>query len=137
MLQSAVAHSRQAALQEGISLVWGCTPPVRDEPRADTAHRLWCPVGTQRGKRNWLLNSIIPAWQKCPLAPRFAKEGGSASGHTQLLGKRSLPDPASVSWAYPPELASYLESFFLWIPLVCGFFPLCCFSKCPSSLAWP
>lgn len=86
-----------------------------------------------RGTDFWI---PLPVWQKCPVAPRFAKKSGSESGYTKLLEKRNLSDPASVSWACCPELTSYLESVFPWLPLVCGFFALCCFSKCPSSLTW-
>lgn len=70
--------------------------------------------GFNRGKRNWLLNSIT-CTAEMPCGTQICRKGGSESGQAQLLEKRSLSDSASVSWA------SYLESFFLWLPLVCGF----------------
>lgn len=68
-----------------------------------------------------------------PCGTQICKKGRSESGQTQLLEKRSLSDPASVSWACHPELTSYLESFsygFLWFIIFSSLFYV------PIPLPW-
>lgn len=54
---------------------WGCTPSVTNRARPDTAHSSGVLWGFNMGRGTGFL-ILSPAWQKCPVASRFAKNVG-------------------------------------------------------------
>lgn len=54
---------------------WGCTPSVTNRARPDTAHSSGVLWGFSMGRGTGFLIPS-PAWQKCPVASRFAKNVG-------------------------------------------------------------
>lgn len=136
VLQSDVAHSRQPALQErGDPWLCGCTPSLRGGPEL-ALHTGSVSCGNSTREEELASLNAITCVAETPCGTQICGKRWGWIRLDTITGKEELISSLSEldlpSWAeFLSGIIFPMASFGLW-----GFFSLCCFSKCPNSLAW-